>query len=63
MIHMLFSLAILVLMIFALNETWNSNYSPVTKVLWTLAIILFPVVGSLIWFFVGKSKQPSTPQL
>ena len=34
----------------------NKGISDVEKIMWVLVIIFLPVIGSIIYFFVGKSK-------
>ena len=34
----------------------NKGISDVEKIMWVLVIIFLPLIGSIIYFFVGKSK-------
>lgn len=44
---------ILVLDIWAIINVIKSGASTGAKVLWTLLILILPVVGLIIWFFLG----------
>ncbi len=38
----------------------NKGLSDGEKIVWVLVIIFLPLLGSIIYFFVGKSKGSST---
>lgn len=44
---------ILVANIYAIYHIFSSNVSGMAKILWTLGIVLFPVVGFLVWLVAG----------
>lgn len=46
-------LLVLVANIYALVKTWTSSVSTGAKLLWTLLILVLPVIGFIIWFFAG----------
>ncbi len=46
-------LLVLIADIYALVKTWQSGASTGAKLLWTLLILLLPVIGFIIWFFAG----------
>lgn len=46
-------LIILVLDIWAILNVFQSGASTGAKVLWTLLILLLPVLGLIIWLFAG----------
>lgn len=46
-------LIILALDIWAVVNVIQSNASTGAKILWSLGIFLFPVVGLIVWFFAG----------
>ena len=50
----LVGLVILVLDIIAIVEIMKSSRDVVAKLLWTLLILMFPFVGVLIYYFVGR---------
>ncbi|MEZ0231830.1 MAG: PLDc N-terminal domain-containing protein [Methylophilaceae bacterium] len=50
-------LLILALDIFAIIKIIQSSASGVEKILWILAVLLFPVVGLIIWFFAGPGGK------
>lgn len=49
----LLGIAIFVADIWAIVKTLQSPVTPGTKALWVLVIFLLPVVGLVIWFFMG----------
>jgi hypothetical protein len=46
-------LIILALDIWALLGVWGSGASVGSKVIWTLIIVILPVIGLILWYFVG----------
>ncbi len=52
----IFSLLILILDIWAIINVAQSSAEPLKKTLWIVAILLLPVLGVIIWFFVGPKK-------
>jgi hypothetical protein len=46
-------LLILALDIWALLSVWGSGTSMGGKIIWSLIILILPVIGLLLWFFVG----------
>ena len=49
-------LVILVLDIWAALKVLQSGASTGAKVLWTLVIVVLPVLGIIIWFFAGPKR-------
>ncbi len=49
----IFGLIVLVLDIYAIVKTVQSGASTGAKVLWILAILIFPLVGFLAWLLFG----------
>ena len=50
----LLSLVILVLDIVAIIDVLKSSMSTGKKVLWILIILILPVIGLLLYFFLGR---------
>ena len=48
----------LALVIYAMIQIFGSSASMGSKILWTLIVAIFPLVGLIIWFFMG----PGTPK-
>ncbi len=46
-------LIVLIANIYALFQTWTSGVSVGAKLLWTLLILVLPVLGFIIWLFAG----------
>jgi len=50
-------LIVLVLDIWALVSIINSRVSTGTKVMWSLLVLILPILGFIIWFFAGPRAQ------
>jgi len=46
-------LIILALNIFAILKIVQSGADTVMKVVWILAVLVFPVIGVIVWYFFG----------
>ncbi|MEP4030043.1 PLD nuclease N-terminal domain-containing protein [Roseibium polysiphoniae] len=46
-------LIILIADIYAVIKTLSSSASTGAKILWVLGILIFPVVGFIVWLFAG----------
>lgn len=57
----LLGLVVLVLDIIAIVDVLKAGMDTTKKVLWILAILLFPVIGMIVYFLVGK--KPSVVNL
>jgi hypothetical protein len=53
MLTKLISLAVFVADIWAIVQVFQSRESTGTKVLWTVLIVVLPVLGLIIWYFAG----------
>lgn len=49
----IFGTLVLIADIYAIIKTWSSSASTMAKVLWTLLVLLLPVVGFIIWLIAG----------
>jgi hypothetical protein len=49
-------LIVLVADIWALINIFQSSADTGTKVLWTVVVILLPVLGFILWFFLGPKS-------
>ena len=56
----IFGLIVVALDIWAVVNIIGSQASGGAKILWTLLIIVLPIVGFIIWFFAGPRSRPST---
>jgi hypothetical protein len=52
----LLGLVILVLDVYAIYNVYQSKAANATKLLWTVIIIVLPVLGLIAWFFIGPKK-------
>jgi Phospholipase_D-nuclease N-terminal len=59
-LEFIFGLIVLALDIWAIVNIVGSTASTGAKILWTLLIIILPVVGFIIWFFAGPRSHAST---
>lgn len=46
----------LILFIWAVLSIWGSAASGLSKLMWSFIVFLFPLIGLIIWFFVGPKK-------
>jgi hypothetical protein len=52
------SLVHLILLVYAAIQILNSSADTMKKILWIVIVALLPVVGLIVWFFIG----PGTPK-
>lgn len=43
----------LIIVIWAIVKVAKSSASPLAKLLWIIALLVFPVIGLIIWFLMG----------
>ncbi len=53
-----FALIHLAIVVYALVQIFGSSADTANKILWIVIVGLFPLVGLIIWFFMG----PGTPK-
>lgn len=46
-------LAILIADVYAIYQVFTSSVQTSHKILWTLGILIFPVVGFIVWLLAG----------
>ncbi len=49
-------LVIFALDVWAIVKVWQSGETTGTKILWTVLVILLPVIGLIAWYFAGPKK-------
>ncbi len=49
----LLGVIILVANIYAIYRIFSSGISGLAKALWTLGIVIFPVIGFVVWLLIG----------
>lgn len=49
-------LIILILDIWAILQVFKSSAATGAKILWTVLIVVLPVVGLIIWYFMGPKE-------
>jgi len=52
----LIGLAHIVLAVWAIINILSSSASSGAKVLWTLFVLLFPLIGLIVWFLIGPKS-------
>ncbi|OCC22767.1 hypothetical protein MB02_15270 [Croceicoccus estronivorus] len=50
-------IVVLVLDIWAIVSVLGSGSSGMSKLLWTIGIIVFPVVGFIVWYLAGPKGR------
>ena len=53
-----FALIHLAIVVYALVQIFGSSADTANKILWVVIVGLFPLVGLIVWFFIG----PGTPK-
>jgi len=56
MLGTLISLLVLAADIWAIINIFQSSETVGTKVLWTLLVLIFPILGLVIWYFAGPKS-------
>jgi Phospholipase_D-nuclease N-terminal len=55
--YSIIGLLVLALDIFAILKIIQSPASGIEKILWILCVLLFPMIGMVIWFFAGPGGK------
>ena len=50
-------LLVLIGVIYAIIKTVQSSVADSTKILWVLILVLLPLIGLIIWFFIGPGGR------
>lgn len=53
----LFGLLVLIADVWAIVNVFSSNASNGKKVVWTVLILLLPIIGFIIWWFAGPRSN------
>lgn len=59
----LLSLIILILVIWAVIDILKSGMDSTKKLLWILAVVIFPVVGLIVYILVGRGGKLNLPKI
>ncbi len=46
----------LALVVYAAIQIWGSKADDIKKILWILVVLVFPLVGLIVWYFIGPKK-------
>ncbi len=53
----LFYLVMLVLWIWALYDILTSSFSGNKKIIWVLVVIFLPILGTILYFLIGRNQK------
>jgi len=53
------AIIVLVLDIWAIIHIFQSSVEPLKKALWIVGVLLLPVIGFVVWFFLGPRSGNS----
>ncbi|HEY4444587.1 MAG TPA: PLD nuclease N-terminal domain-containing protein [Steroidobacteraceae bacterium] len=53
----LFSLVVLIADVWAIVNVFQSGADTGRKVLWTVLVIILPVLGFILWYFLGPKTR------
>lgn len=56
MFNGIIGLIILILDIWAILQVFKSSATTGAKILWTVLIVVLPLVGLVVWYFMGPKK-------
>lgn len=56
----IFGVLVLIADIYAIINIFSSRVSVGAKLLWTLLVLVLPVLGFIIWFFAGPRGKAAT---
>jgi len=51
-------LIILIVDIFAIVMIMQSSAKGVEKLVWSLVVLLLPLIGLILWYFAGPGRKP-----
>jgi Na+/melibiose symporter-like transporter len=54
----IFSIIVLIADIYAVLQILRSSATLGKKILWILGVIIFPVLGFIVWYFAGPGRKP-----
>lgn len=55
-INGILGLLLLIAIVYALIQIVQSSASTGRKVLWSVLVLVFPLIGVIIWFFIGPRE-------
>ena len=60
-VHGIWGLLVLIADVWAIVNIFQSSADTGKKVLWTVLVIVLPVLGFLLWLFLGPRSGRSSP--
>ena len=55
-LYQIIGLLILILDIIVIVSVWKSHKAFIPKIVWTLVILFLPILGLILYFFLGREK-------
>lgn len=55
-INGILGLLLLIAIVYALIQIVQSSASTGRKVLWSVLVLVFPLIGVIVWFFIGPRE-------
>jgi hypothetical protein len=52
------ALLILIADVYAIVMIFQSPAKDIEKLLWSLAVLILPLIGLIVWFFAGPGRKP-----
>ena len=59
--YMIFTVATIAFMVFVLADIISGGpekFKNLDKIMWVIIVILLPLIGSILWFLVGREYEP-----
>lgn len=53
----LFGLLVLVASVLVVIKVWRSDATDGSKILWTVLVVLLPLIGIIAWYFAGPGDK------
>lgn len=53
----IFGLLVLIADVYAIIKILQSRTQPSPKIVWILVVLIFPLVGVIVWFFAGPGAR------
>lgn len=56
---LIFSVLLVILVIWALVDLWKKPYPTEKKLIWVLVILIIPYIGAILYFLIGRRSRNS----
>jgi hypothetical protein len=51
-------LFVLILDFIAITSIFDTDKEPESKIGWTIGVLVFPLLGAIVWFLFGRNNKP-----